>query len=75
MDGVLINGLLPIAAFGTAIAVGSRLKPERVRQEFLNDETQATQKLYSHWAFALRWIVPGFVLFAFILAAVGFFRR
>lgn len=75
MDNVLINGLLPIAALGLSVAVSLRLKPERIREEFINDESLATQKLFSHWVFVLRWIVPGAIVFAFALAFVGFLRR
>jgi NSS family neurotransmitter:Na+ symporter len=71
MDGVLINGLLPIAALGVSVAVAVRLKPERVKAEFLNDDSQATRQLHSHWVFIVRWLVPGAILVAFALAIAG----
>ena len=75
LDGALINGLLPIAALGLAVAVSSRLKEETVRSEFVNDESIATQKLYSHWIFVMRWIAPGAIILSFVLAGWGFFAR
>lgn len=71
MDAVLINVFLPLSGLGIAIAVAVRLKPGRVEQEFLNDESLATQKLYSHWVFAIRWIVPCTIIAALLLAGFG----
>jgi NSS family neurotransmitter:Na+ symporter len=75
LDEALINVLLPITALGLSIAVSIRLKPERIRAEFVNDESFATQKLFSHWLFVVRWVVPATILVAFVTAFVGLWLR
>ncbi len=75
LDGVLINGMLPIAALGLSYAVSSRLLRDRVEAEFVNDDSIATRKLYSHWLFAIRWLVPGVIVTSLLLAAWGLLRR
>jgi len=74
LDGVLINGLLPVAALGIAFAVSRRMKTEEVEAEFINDASIATKKLYSHWLFAMRWLAPLVILTAFALASYGAIR-
>ena len=72
LDGILVNWMLPMAALGIAFAVSKRLAPEKVEQEFINDDSIATRKLYSHWKFVMRWLAPGLILFAFATALIGF---
>jgi NSS family neurotransmitter:Na+ symporter len=74
LDTVLINGLLPLAALGIALAVSRRLKKAQVESEFLNDDSIATRKMYAHWIFAMRWLAPSVIIFAFLLAFAGFVR-
>ncbi len=74
LDSGLINVLLPLAALGIALAVSKRLRPERLKSEFLNDDSIATLKLYSHWRFALKWLAPGAILLSFAVAIIGFLR-
>ncbi len=74
LDGALITILLPIAALGISLAVALGLKREDVEAEFINDDSIATRKLYSHWFFALKWLVPGVVLTAFAFALYGWLR-
>lgn len=71
IDGALVNWLLPIAALGVALIASRRLKRESMRNEFINDDSPATQKLFSHWLFVLRWIVPAIVILAMVLALIG----
>jgi NSS family neurotransmitter:Na+ symporter len=74
LDGFLIDIVLPLAAFGLALAVSKRLSRERLEKEFVNDDSFATQKLFSHWLFAVRWFAPAMIILAFAFAAFGFFR-
>lgn len=75
LDGILVNGFLPVAALGVSIVISMKLKPEPIESEFLNDDSYTTLKLYSHWRFMLRWLAPGFIIFAYILAFWGFIQR
>lgn len=68
LDNVLVNVFLPLAALGIAYVVAKRLKTDKVESEFINDDSIATRKLYSHWLFAMRWLAPGVILFAIALA-------
>jgi NSS family neurotransmitter:Na+ symporter len=72
LDGILVNWMLPVAALGIAFAVSKRLAPAQVESEFVNDDSIATRKLYSHWKFVLRWMAPTLILFAFAVALIGF---
>lgn len=72
LDGILVNWMLPLAALGVSIAVATQLPSERLESEFINDDSAATRKLYSHWRFAMRWMAPTIILLAFALALVGF---
>jgi len=74
LDGLLINGLLPISALGIAFMMMKRLKRESVQEEFLNDESEATEALYSHWLFAMRWVAPVTILVSLALAFYGLIK-
>jgi neurotransmitter:Na+ symporter, NSS family len=71
LDGLLINGLLPISALGIAFLTARKLKRERAEEEFVNDESAATETLYSHWLFAMKWVAPVIILLSLGLAAIG----
>jgi NSS family neurotransmitter:Na+ symporter len=58
VDGLLISGVLPLAALGTALAISSRLKNSLRREEFINDEGMATRSLWSHWLLVMRVVAP-----------------
>ena len=70
-DGILIMGILPLATLFISLAIATGLKPAEVQAEFINDDSIATRKLYSHWLFALKWLVPAILLVAFAFAAWG----
>lgn len=72
LDGILVNWMLPIAALGVAVAVSRKLNLEKVESEFINDDSAATRKLFSHWRFLMRWLAPGIILSALVIALVGF---
>lgn len=72
LDGALISGLLPVTALGTALAIAARLRVDLQRAEFVNDDGQATQKLWGHWLIALRFVAPTLILGALLLGAYEF---
>lgn len=72
LDGLLINGLLPLAALGLSIAISKHYRNPRVETEFVNDDSIATRKLYSHWLFVMRWFAPTVIGLAFAVALIGF---
>jgi NSS family neurotransmitter:Na+ symporter len=74
LDGILINGILPIIALSLALVVSFKIKANLKETEFVNDETITTRKLLSHWNFVLRYLAPGLIVFAFFLAFVGWLR-
>lgn len=74
LDAVLINGLLPVSALGIAFLMMRKLKRERVQEEFINDESEATEVLYSHWLFALKWVAPAAIVASLLLAGYGLLR-
>ena len=74
LDGILINGLLPVSALGVSIMMMRKLKRERLNEEFLNDDSEATEVLYSHWLFAMKWIVPTAIIASLGLATWGLFK-
>ena len=73
LDGILINGLLPLSALGVAFLTARKLKRERAEAEFVNDESIATQTLYSHWLFVMKWVAPILILGSLALALLGLF--
>ncbi len=83
LDSLLINGLLPLAALVVALALASSLKSSResggetssVEAEFINDDSVATRKLFSHWIFVIRWVAPAVIVFSFALAIIGLIRE
>lgn len=72
LDNLLVNVLLPLAALLIAFVVAKRLRPDKIESEFINDDSIATRKLYSHWLFAMRWLAPGMILLAFAVALESF---
>ncbi len=74
LDSLLINGLLPISALGIAFLMIRKIKRERLQEEFINDESEATEVLYSHWLFALRWVAPAIIIASLLLAGFGLLR-
>lgn len=74
LDGFLIDFLLPIAALGISLSVSRAMDPEKLKPEFVNDDSIATHKLFSHWLFAMRWFAPAVIIFAFALAGFGLIR-
>lgn len=74
LDGILINGLLPVSALGIAFLMMRKMKRQRIQDEFVNDESEATEVLYSHWLFAMTWVAPMIIIASLALAAFGLMR-
>jgi NSS family neurotransmitter:Na+ symporter len=71
LDSILINGILPVSALGVSWLIARKLKRERAEEEFVNDETIATQMLYSHWSFVMKVLARGIILGSIVLALLG----
>jgi NSS family neurotransmitter:Na+ symporter len=74
LDGLLINGVLPVSGLGVSYMMMRLMKRERLKEEFLNDDSETTEVLYSHWLFAVKWIAPSAILVSLALALWGLLR-
>jgi neurotransmitter:Na+ symporter, NSS family len=75
LDTVFVNVLLPISALGLCFAVSLRMDRDRIRSEFVNDDSIATQKLYSHWLFIITYFIPFVIFVSFAMAGFGLYLR
>ncbi len=75
LDGALINVLLPLIAVVMSYYISRGLSVELQRREFLNDDSIATNKLFSHWLFVLKWLAPCIIGFAFLMSLIGVFKN
>lgn len=71
LDAILIDALLPLSALGIAFLMARKLKRDTAEDEFINDESVATQTLYSHWFFVIKWLAPVLISGSILLAALG----
>lgn len=71
LDAILIDFFLPVSALGIAFLMARKLKRDKVEAEFVNDESVATQTLYSHWFFVIKWLAPILILGSLALALLG----
>lgn len=67
LDGLLINVFLPLIALGVSVALVRGLKKQEQEKLFVDSERIESVVLFSHWRFALKWIVPSIIAFAFLL--------
>ena len=72
-DLILVNWLLPIAAFIVSQFMYYGLTHEDKSQEFLREEGSVSPKIYRHWAIVLRWVFPGLVILAISLQVFHIF--
>lgn len=73
MDGILVNWILPIIALGIAWSF-SWLVPEEAKQKnFIDSGKLVSLAMYSHWRFALRWVVPIVIILGLTLQIIGVF--
>lgn len=70
-DSALINFLIPLTALGISYLTATCLKATDVESEFVNDDSIATRKLYSHWVFVMKWLAPSLIVSAFAMAFWG----
>ncbi len=70
LDEILINIILPLIALGLCYIFSHYLKDEVKKSEFINDESPTTLKLFSHWIFIIKWVVPTTIITALLLAAI-----
>lgn len=71
LDAIVINGVLPLTALGIAFIVSKYLRSDIKRQEFVSDESMATDRLFSHWSFVIRWVAPILIIGALLLEISG----
>jgi NSS family neurotransmitter:Na+ symporter len=67
VDSVLIEFGLPAIALMFCLLVGSQLKLSRFGQELLESDDVQSRRLFIHWRWLIRWVVP-FVLSAALLS-------
>lgn len=71
LDAILINWILPLIAFGFSLALSWGLSKHRKQHYFIDNSRIESTVLFSHWEFALRYLVPGIILFALLLQTLG----
>ncbi|MDX9731162.1 MAG: sodium-dependent transporter [Bdellovibrionales bacterium] len=71
-DTVVVNVLLPIGVLAFCLALAKKLKAEPAIAEFVNDDSLVTQKLYSHWRFVVRFVIPAIIVISLSIALVKF---
>ncbi len=72
LDGVLINGILPLTALGISLLVSHALRLDLKRKEFMLEDSPGTEQLFSHWIFVLRWVAPLLIGGALLLQFIDF---
>lgn len=67
LDNVLINWILPLIALGMSLIISYGLSKVQKERFFLSANQVETEALFSHWRFSTRWLIPGLIIFAFLL--------
>lgn len=70
-DSVLVNWGIPILALMISQIIGRKLNIESQRGEFVREEILGSEKVFGHWSFVLRWVVPAVILIALFLQGLG----
>ena len=73
LDMALINWCLPITAFLISQVVCWYLKEKLMMEEFIDEKSHGTEKLYRHWIFILRYLAGPIVLLALLLQVIALF--
>ncbi|MCC7405011.1 MAG: sodium-dependent transporter [Bdellovibrionales bacterium] len=77
-DTLLINWVLPLVALFVCQGVLYGISDQMRRSEFIEDSegspSPEQNRLYSHWVFILRWIVPIVIIGALALQLVGLIK-
>ncbi|MCB0364552.1 MAG: sodium-dependent transporter [Bdellovibrionaceae bacterium] len=78
-DALLINWILPVVALLVCQGVLYGLSDQVKRGEFIEDTeglpNPEQDRLYGHWVFILRWVVPTVILSALALQLIGLIRN
>lgn len=74
LDLFLINWLLPIACLGMVLIALLGINDHDRRKHFVNPQDIATETMYSHWVFILKWVTPIVIVLGLGLQVVGIFR-
>lgn len=72
LDVFLISWVLPLVALGMSWGLVKTLTQKEMESEFLGYNNINSSALYSHWKFALKYFIPGIIIFAFFLQIIGF---
>lgn len=73
LDSFLINGFLPIAGLGMVIISLLALNEIDRKKLFINENSPTSYSMYSHWKFALKYIVPSVIVLGIVLQIISFF--
>lgn len=73
LDSALINWCLPITALLISQVVAWLLKEQLMKDEFIDEKTHGTEKLYRHWIFILRYLAGPIVGLALLLQVIALF--
>lgn len=75
LDAILINWLLPLACLFVCVAIGRGMKRSELESNFKGEGASAeTESLFSHWDFALRWVIPVLIVTGLLLQIVGLLK-
>lgn len=75
MDSFLINWLLPLAALGLSLSFWKGTAEDDKFREFSGTEHVVSQVMYSHWKFAVRFLVPVIILVGLALQIFDLFKN
>ena len=70
-DTFIINGLLPLAGIGMVILALKAVDAKSRYQVFKSEKSVTSEKMYTHWEFVLKWIVPSIILFGLFFQGIG----
>jgi SNF family Na+-dependent transporter len=64
LDGVLVNWILPMIALGISLAFIKGFANAKKEKYFINTEISSSPKMFTHWVFVLKWLIPSIISFA-----------
>lgn len=73
LDWLMINWLLPIIALILTTLVASSMNNKDKENLFVDKNKLYSFALFSHWQFALSWLIPVVIILALVLQAVDLF--
>lgn len=71
LDVVLINWSLPFVVLLQSYFFVRYFKSEWKKDDFIQDGNLASQTMFSHWLFSIKWLLPSLILFGFLLAILN----